>query len=277
MVAAEWHVERVPDPGRRGPLPAGGVPGVKALPAAVTRIGLLPGDPVFVAPDFKVDLDLLDFVRSKDFRSLERETKQIGLAGSHVPHDRTHSRKAQETDKARRPIVPAARAAFPWQRYRHCPQRRYPDERLVQPLRIRISRLPRRPGRDRPPHRDRRRRGRAARGTAPRGPSSARRSRRTQSTRHWPPTATRGAGWSRPRKQRNWSSARYAAKHSSCRARAPWRLAGDSLRAAGRSPPRGAARPAAGPVGPPGRTRPVISAARWHSSTASAACRQSIG
>ena len=125
-----------------GTTAGGGVPGVKALPAAVARIGLLPGDPVFVAPDFKVDLDLLDFVRSKDFRSLERETKQIGLAGSHVPHDRTHSRKAQDTDKACRPIVPAARAAFLWQRYRHCPQRRYPGERLVQPLRIRISRHP---------------------------------------------------------------------------------------------------------------------------------------
>lgn len=48
--------------------------GMKALPAAVARIGLQPGDPVFVAPDFTVDLDLLDFVRSKDFRSLERAT-----------------------------------------------------------------------------------------------------------------------------------------------------------------------------------------------------------
>ena len=75
-MAAEWRVEWVPDPGRWGPLPPEGVLGVKALPAAVARIGLQPGDPVFVAPDFTVDLDLLDFVRSKDFRSLERETKR---------------------------------------------------------------------------------------------------------------------------------------------------------------------------------------------------------
>jgi hypothetical protein len=69
-------VEWVPDSGRWGPLPAEGVLGVQALPAAVARIGLQPGDPVFVAPDFTVDPGLLDFVRSKDFRSLERETKR---------------------------------------------------------------------------------------------------------------------------------------------------------------------------------------------------------
>jgi hypothetical protein len=33
--------------------------GVKALPAAVARIGLQPGDPVFVSPDFTVDPGLL--------------------------------------------------------------------------------------------------------------------------------------------------------------------------------------------------------------------------
>jgi len=49
--------------------------GVNDLPEAVARIGLLPGDPVFVSPDFTVDADLLDFVRSRDFRGLERETK----------------------------------------------------------------------------------------------------------------------------------------------------------------------------------------------------------
>jgi hypothetical protein len=46
------------------------------LPAAVARIGLLPGDPVFVAPDGVVDRDLLDFVCSAEFRYLERETKR---------------------------------------------------------------------------------------------------------------------------------------------------------------------------------------------------------
>lgn len=75
-MVGEWRVEWVPDPGRWGPLPTEGVLGVRELPEAVARIGLQPGDPVFVAPDSTVDLDLLDFVRSKDFRSLERETKR---------------------------------------------------------------------------------------------------------------------------------------------------------------------------------------------------------
>ena len=64
----EWRVVWVPDPGRWGPLPPEGVLGVKDLPSAVARIGLQPGDPVFVSPDFTVDAGLLDFVRSRDFR-----------------------------------------------------------------------------------------------------------------------------------------------------------------------------------------------------------------
>ncbi|WP_435857429.1 site-specific integrase, partial [Streptomyces longwoodensis] len=67
---------RVPDPERWGTLPPEGVLGVQDLPAAVARIGLRPGDPVFVAPDGTVDRDLLDFVRSHAFRNLERETKR---------------------------------------------------------------------------------------------------------------------------------------------------------------------------------------------------------
>ena len=73
---SEWRVVWVPDPGRWGPLPPDGVLGVRDLPAAVARTGLEPGDPVFVSPDFTVDPGLLDFVRSRDFRSLERETKR---------------------------------------------------------------------------------------------------------------------------------------------------------------------------------------------------------
>ncbi|MCX4490001.1 integrase [Streptomyces anulatus] len=73
---SKWNVVRVPDPERWGPLPAGGVLGVQNLPQAVGRIGLRPGDPVFVRPDGTVDVDLLDFVRSKDFRTLERESKR---------------------------------------------------------------------------------------------------------------------------------------------------------------------------------------------------------
>jgi hypothetical protein len=42
---------------------------------AVARIGLRPGDPVFVGPD-GVDTNLLDFVRCKEFRSLARESKR---------------------------------------------------------------------------------------------------------------------------------------------------------------------------------------------------------
>ncbi|MFC9636329.1 integrase [Streptomyces mirabilis] len=71
-----WHVVRVPDPGQWGTLPEEGVLGVRNLPDAVARIGLRPGDPVFVRPDGMVDGDLLDFVRSKEFRNLERESKR---------------------------------------------------------------------------------------------------------------------------------------------------------------------------------------------------------
>lgn len=73
---SEWYVVRVPDSGQWGSLPAEGVLGVQDLPSAVARIGLRPGDPVFVAPDGVVDRDLLDFVRSVEFRNLEPETKR---------------------------------------------------------------------------------------------------------------------------------------------------------------------------------------------------------
>ncbi|WP_327172585.1 site-specific integrase [Streptomyces sp. NBC_01336] len=73
---SEWHVVWVPDPGRWGKLPQEGVLGVQNLPEAVARIGLRPGDPVFVRPDSLVDADLLDFIRSKEFRNLERESKR---------------------------------------------------------------------------------------------------------------------------------------------------------------------------------------------------------
>ncbi|MFE3826360.1 site-specific integrase [Streptomyces sp. NPDC059092] len=39
-------------------------------------IGLVPGDPFLVRPDGSVDRSLLDFVRSREFRVLERETKR---------------------------------------------------------------------------------------------------------------------------------------------------------------------------------------------------------
>jgi hypothetical protein len=75
MELGEWHVVWVPDPGGWGPLPADAL-GVRDLPRAVGGLGLQAGDPVFLAPDFTVDLDLLDFVRSNAFRWLERETKR---------------------------------------------------------------------------------------------------------------------------------------------------------------------------------------------------------
>ncbi|MFD7749735.1 site-specific integrase [Streptomyces sp. NPDC059698] len=71
-----WHVVRVPDPEHWGTLPTGGVLGVQDLPTAVSQIRLMPGDPVFVRPDGMVDSGLLDFVRSKEFRNLERESKR---------------------------------------------------------------------------------------------------------------------------------------------------------------------------------------------------------
>ncbi|MFF4305498.1 integrase [Streptomyces sp. NPDC001601] len=73
---SEWHVVWVPDPERWGTLPAEGVLGVQNLPEAVARMGLLPGDPVYVRPDGMVDRDFLDLVRSEVFRDLERETKR---------------------------------------------------------------------------------------------------------------------------------------------------------------------------------------------------------
>ena len=72
---AEWRVVWVPDPGGWGSLPED-VLGVRDLPGAVSGLGLHAGDPVFLAPDFTVDLALLEFVRSSDFRWLERETKR---------------------------------------------------------------------------------------------------------------------------------------------------------------------------------------------------------
>ncbi|MET8887725.1 MULTISPECIES: phage integrase [Streptomyces] len=72
----EWHVVWVPDQERWGTLPAEDVLGGQGLPEAVARIGLLPGDPVYIRPDGTVDRGLLDFVRSDAFRKLERETKR---------------------------------------------------------------------------------------------------------------------------------------------------------------------------------------------------------
>ncbi|MER7693831.1 integrase [Streptomyces sp. NPDC097610] len=73
---SEWHVVWVPDPGRWGRSPTEGVLGIRDLPEAVARMGLLPGDPVYIRPDGLVDRDFLDFVRSAVFRNLERETKR---------------------------------------------------------------------------------------------------------------------------------------------------------------------------------------------------------
>ncbi|MGW3974624.1 integrase [Streptomyces ardesiacus] len=72
----EWWLVFVPDPERWGPLPEEGVLGVRDLPAAVAAVGLQPGDPVFVRPDFVVDSELLDFVLSPEFHPLERETRR---------------------------------------------------------------------------------------------------------------------------------------------------------------------------------------------------------
>lgn len=101
----EWRVVWVPDPERWGPLPEDGVLGVRDLPGAVGRMGLLHGDPVFLSPDFTVDLGLLDFVRSKDFRWLERETKRnyatdIRLLLSFLSSRGVRWREASEQDLA---------------------------------------------------------------------------------------------------------------------------------------------------------------------------------
>ncbi|MGW1158874.1 integrase [Streptomyces sp. NPDC002519] len=72
----EWWLVFVPDPERWGPLPEEGVLGVRDLPAALEAVGLRPGDPVFVRPDFVVDAELLQFALSPDFRDLERESRR---------------------------------------------------------------------------------------------------------------------------------------------------------------------------------------------------------
>lgn len=72
----EWYVVWVPDPWQWGTLPAEGVLGVQDLPEAVARLGLQPGDPVLLDPICRVDPDLLDYVRSPEFQSLERESKR---------------------------------------------------------------------------------------------------------------------------------------------------------------------------------------------------------
>ncbi|MFH9944791.1 integrase [Streptomyces murinus] len=73
---SEWRLAWVPDPGRWGTLPPEGVLGVQDLPDAVARIGLQPGDPVFLDPNFEVDPDLLNYVLSSVFQSLKRESKR---------------------------------------------------------------------------------------------------------------------------------------------------------------------------------------------------------
>lgn len=72
----EWWVVFVPDPERWWQLPEEGVLGVCDLPTALNRVGLRPGDPVFVRPDYVVDAELLDFVLSPEFRGLERESRR---------------------------------------------------------------------------------------------------------------------------------------------------------------------------------------------------------
>lgn len=71
-----WRVEWVPELWAWGELPAESVSGVVDLPIQVVKMGLRPGDPVFLSPDFRVDAGLLDFVRSSEFRRLEQESKR---------------------------------------------------------------------------------------------------------------------------------------------------------------------------------------------------------
>ena len=69
-------MEWVPDADGWASVPPLAVLRVQDLPAAVARLGLRPGDPVFLAPDCSVDRDLLDYVRSPVFQQLQRETKR---------------------------------------------------------------------------------------------------------------------------------------------------------------------------------------------------------
>jgi len=71
-----WQLVFVRDWERWETEPAEGVLGLRDLKSQVQRIGLRPGDPVFVRPDFRVDPDLLDLVLSKPFRDLARESRR---------------------------------------------------------------------------------------------------------------------------------------------------------------------------------------------------------
>ncbi|MGW3935387.1 site-specific integrase [Streptomyces phaeochromogenes] len=73
---AAWQVVLVKDCHEWDPTPAEGVLGVLDLKSAVARVGLRPGDPVFLRPDFRVDPDLLNFVLSPEFRNLARSTRE---------------------------------------------------------------------------------------------------------------------------------------------------------------------------------------------------------
>src|SRR5690606_41300655 len=103
-----WFVVWVPDPERWGVLPAEGVLGVRDLPQAVARIGLRPGDPVFVRPDGAVDTDLLDVVRSKDFRGLEREKKRNYATVNRLARECLYARRESWRDEST-PDLPVVR------------------------------------------------------------------------------------------------------------------------------------------------------------------------
>ncbi|MDQ0810232.1 site-specific recombinase XerD [Streptomyces sp. B3I7] len=99
----EWWLVFVPDPERWGPLPEEGVLGVRDLPTALDAVGLRPGDPVFVRPDFVVDAELLQFALWPDFRDLERESRRnyatdIRLLLSWLWRRGVHWRAATDTD-----------------------------------------------------------------------------------------------------------------------------------------------------------------------------------
>lgn len=72
----EWLLVWVPDQDHWEPPPGLDVLGVHDLPVAIAGMGLRPGDPVFVSPEFRVDAKLLDFARSREFRRLETESRR---------------------------------------------------------------------------------------------------------------------------------------------------------------------------------------------------------
>ncbi|MFE6692194.1 hypothetical protein ACFVFQ_37785 [Streptomyces sp. NPDC057743] len=72
----EWRVCWVPSGGIRSGVRGGLLAGWEELTACEEAVGVRAGDPIFLAPDYRVDPLLSRYVQSQDFRRHEVETKR---------------------------------------------------------------------------------------------------------------------------------------------------------------------------------------------------------